>query len=137
MTAEQLMESHRYIAASHETVTCCCCGSTTNAAGAECSRCRVPLAVSQSSKSRGVAPQFIPVLGGSGAGKTVYLGMLLDILSKRSDGIIGQPNNAFLGLCTAASGGVSRASPFSPKRPSANRKNGIGSTVKCDLQIGR
>lgn len=95
MNAEQVMESHKYLSVSQETVVCCCCGALTSASGTVCVKCRVPLVVSQSSKDRGVAPRFIPVLGGSGAGKTVYLGMLLDILGKQTQGLTGQPNNAF------------------------------------------
>ena len=95
MTAEQLMESQKFFAASNNTITCCCCGGTTIAAAGVCNHCRIPLVVSQSSEDRGIRPGIIPVLGGSGAGKTVYIGMLLDILSKRSHSITGQPNNAF------------------------------------------
>ena len=95
MTAEQLMESQKFFAASNNTITCCCCGGTTIEAAGVCNHCRIPLVVSQSSEDRGIRPGIIPVLGGSGAGKTVYIGMLLDILSKRSHSITGQPNNAF------------------------------------------
>ncbi|GAB4154516.1 MAG: hypothetical protein Tsb009_31160 [Planctomycetaceae bacterium] len=46
-------------------------------------------------ESRGEPANFISVLGASGAGKTVFLGFLLDILTKGTRGLKGLPNGAF------------------------------------------
>ena len=51
----------------------------------------VSLAVAE----RGAPPRFLSILGPSGAGKTVYLGLLLDMLTKGSRGLRGVPNGPF------------------------------------------
>ncbi len=93
MKTEQL-ETHRYFGAS-KIITCCCCGAQNGAQSEACSQCYIPLAISECAENRGVKPQFIPILGGSGAGKTVYIGMLLDMLSKAQHDVVGQANNSF------------------------------------------
>jgi hypothetical protein len=61
---------------------CVCCGAEYTGGGELCHNCKAPQQISNLVRSRGTPPRFVPVLGASGAGKTVYLGMLLDILSK-------------------------------------------------------
>jgi len=57
-------------------------------------------------------------LGASGAGKTVYLGMLLDMLSKGVNGLRGLPNGAFsLGVQEQTIGALERRR-FPEKTPS-------------------
>jgi hypothetical protein len=46
-------------------------------------------------RSRGTSSRFVSVLGASGAGKTVYLGLLLDLLSKGRANLKGIPNGSF------------------------------------------
>lgn len=92
MSESVVIESEKYWG--ENLVTCYCCGGKTASLG-ECSHCHMPMAISDSAAARGVRPQFIPILGGSGAGKTVYIGMLLDMLSKGNHEISGQPNNSF------------------------------------------
>lgn len=50
-----------------------------------CSRCGAPMALSHQAETQKVVPQMIATMGASGAGKTVYLGMLMDMLSRQSD----------------------------------------------------
>ena len=50
---------------------------------------------SQTVRRRKTPPRFIPVLGPSGAGKTVYLGMLLDMLSKGTRQLTGLVTGSF------------------------------------------
>ena len=76
-------------------VSCACCGEETVNRGGYCGFCYVPLEVSRSVESRGEPAKFISVLGASGAGKTVYLGFLLDILTKGTRDLRGLPNGAF------------------------------------------
>src|SRR5262249_32182008 len=52
-----------------------------------CGYCQAPMALSRQAGASKTAPRVIVALGPSGVGKTVYLGMLLDILSRRSDSI--------------------------------------------------
>jgi len=74
---------------------CIICGSDNTAEGPRCFQCLSPLALSRSVATRGTSSKFLTVLGASGAGKTVYLGMLLDILSKGSQNLRGIPNGSF------------------------------------------
>src|SRR4029078_4095506 len=53
-----------------------------NAFDAEiCRHCQGPMALAHQAHSQKVRPQMIATIGSSGVGKTVYLGMLLDMLS--------------------------------------------------------
>lgn len=54
-----------------------------------------PLEVSRSVADRGVPARFVSLLGASGAGKTVFLGVLLDMLTKGWRGLRGLPNGPF------------------------------------------
>ena len=47
-----------------------------------CRDCSAPLALAEQARGRENLPQMIAALGSSGVGKTVYLGMLLDMLSR-------------------------------------------------------
>ena len=74
---------------------CVCCLAELPEQGTNCNQCQAPTELSRSVSSRGTEPSFISVLGASGAGKTVYLGMLLDILSKGTRQLKGLPGSAF------------------------------------------
>jgi len=67
-------------------IVCVCCGARYPGTGSRCERCRAPLSLSRTTREEGKCPQFVSVLGGCGSGKTVYLGMLMDMLSK---GVLG------------------------------------------------
>src|SRR3954452_17815224 len=60
-----------------------------------CSECFAPMDVITSILSRNPPPRFIGVLGPSGVGKTVYLGMLLDLLSRGAGGLQGLARGPF------------------------------------------
>ena len=76
-------------------LTCVSCGTEMVDHGGYCFSCQTPLALSRSVAGRGRPARFVSVLGASGAGKTVYLGFLLDVLSKGAKGLRGLPNGAF------------------------------------------
>ena len=78
-----------------EVVQCVTCGNQIVFGVDACSKCETPLDVSRSVAMRGTPLQFVSVLGPSGAGKTVFLGMLLDILSQGKGDLRGIPNGAF------------------------------------------
>jgi hypothetical protein len=63
--------------------------------GDPCGTCHAPAMVIESIVFRDTAPRFIGVLGPSGVGKTVYLGMLLDMLSRGSCGLHGTAKGPF------------------------------------------
>ena len=76
-------------------VTCVCCERESFDNNGYCGQCQAPLDLSRTAEKRGVPVKFVSVLGASGAGKTVFIGMLLDILSKGCHGVQGLPNNSF------------------------------------------
>jgi hypothetical protein len=63
--------------------------------GDACGTCHAPAALIESLQVRDRPPQFVGVLGPSGVGKTVYLGMLLDILSRGASGLHGIAKGPF------------------------------------------
>jgi hypothetical protein len=73
---------------------CVCCGQT-HWEGEFCGRCQAPAQLARSVRQRGAPPRFISVLGASGAGKTVYLGMLLDLLTRETTALRGFASGTF------------------------------------------
>mgnify|MGYP000859085859 CR=1 FL=1 len=66
-------------------IPCYVC-ETDNTLDAEtCTRCQAPMALAHQAAMRDTAPRMIATMGAGGAGKTVYLGMLMDLLSHQSD----------------------------------------------------
>ncbi len=63
--------------------------------GDACGTCHAPATVIESIYYRESRPQFVGVLGPSGVGKTVYLGMLLDMLSRGANGLHGTAKGPF------------------------------------------
>lgn len=76
-------------------VKCVCCEESFATHNLYCPKCHAPAEVSSVVADRGTPPQFISVIGPSGAGKTVYLGMLLDMLSQGKCSLRGLPNGPF------------------------------------------
>ncbi len=72
------------IAVSHtlDRCSCACCSSFLAPDDDYCNQCQMPASLSHSIAGQDGEHSFISVLGASNAGKTVYLGLLLDILSK-------------------------------------------------------
>ncbi|MCP4193361.1 MAG: YcjX family protein [Planctomycetaceae bacterium] len=93
-TTEQIIQTSQFLDDKVK-VTCVCCEQESFDNNGYCGRCQAPLDLSRTAEKRGVPVNFVSVLGASGAGKTVFIGMLLDILSKGGRGIQGLPNNAF------------------------------------------
>jgi hypothetical protein len=89
-----VLESARFFV-EPEKLTCAICATRNPVKEACCEHCMAPLELSRSIAARGAPPRFLSVLGASGAGKTVYLGMLLDILSKGYRGLHGFANGPF------------------------------------------
>ena len=79
-----------------ESLMCITCGKLTiYCGGGSCSNCQTPLEVSRSVLERKRPCRFVTVVGASGAGKTVYLGMLMDILTQGHADLKCIPNGAF------------------------------------------
>ncbi len=73
---------------------CVCCQQPLTDRDYYCPNCQAPASLSQTAAARCGAQNFVSVLGASNAGKTVYLGLLLDILSKGSDSFRGTATGA-------------------------------------------
>jgi len=89
-TSSQLLTSNASPA-----VQCVCCGERLSQRDQCCNECQTPASISHTVSARGGAQSFISVLGASNAGKTVYLGLLLDMLSKGSEAMRGTAMGAF------------------------------------------
>ncbi len=74
---------------------CACCGLRLSERAEYCPDCQTPVSVSHTVATRIGTQNFVSVLGASNAGKTVYLGLLLDILSKGPEEFRGIANSAF------------------------------------------
>jgi hypothetical protein len=73
---------------------CPLCGSHSYE-GESCGSCYLPYKVIESIRSRPDPPRFVVVLGPTGVGKTVYLGMLLDLLTRGTAGLHGLSRSPF------------------------------------------
>jgi hypothetical protein len=114
---EQVIQSTRYLEGVGRITCVCCLQESFNNTG-YCSQCRAPMDLSQTAAKRGTAVNFVSVLGASGAGKTVFIGMMLDILSKGTRGIQGLPNNSFSVAIQQHTIGALEARRFPEKTPS-------------------
>ena len=81
--------------ACEEMIPCISCDAELSNLDPCCHVCYTPMEVSQSVTARDVQPDFISVLGASNAGKTVYLGLLLDMLGNRNSPIRGSAQGTF------------------------------------------
>jgi len=86
MRANGMVEMDSYRLAAY-TVPCPCyiCGGGNNFDAELCRHCYAPMALSHQASSQKIHPRMIAAIGPSGAGKTVYLGMLADMLSRQDD----------------------------------------------------
>jgi hypothetical protein len=75
-------------------LSCPLCGGFSRE-GDPCATCGLPFKVIESILTRPSPPRFLGVLGPSGAGKTVYLGMLLDLLARGACGLHGLAQSPF------------------------------------------
>lgn len=61
---------------------CFVCGEDNNRDGDLCHHCQAPMSLARQAATEKLPPQMTAVLGSAGTGKTVYLGMLADMLSR-------------------------------------------------------
>jgi hypothetical protein len=88
-------QSHLLGSPSSFVLECVCCGQRLSEKDQCCVECQTPASVSKTVAVRAGSQSFVSVLGASNAGKTVYLGLLLDMLSKGSDALRGTATGAF------------------------------------------
>jgi Double-GTPase 2 len=78
----QPLESYRLAQYSVQ-VPCYVCDESNTFDAELCRHCFAPMALAHQANAQKIRPQMIAVIGTSGVGKTVYLGMLLDIFSRQ------------------------------------------------------
>lgn len=88
-------QNHLNHASASPGVACACCGRPLGSGDGFCAQCQTPADLSRTVASRESGHQFVSILGASGAGKTVYLGLLLDLLSKGAGRLRGLATSPF------------------------------------------
>ncbi len=79
------LESSRRLQCDERLIPCYICESA-NPVGAEyCHECSAPMALARQAAGQQQSPCMISVIGASGVGKTVYLGLLMDMLSRQTE----------------------------------------------------
>src|SRR5215469_11269707 len=82
--AQQPLDSLRAIQLANQ-AACYVCGAGNSYDIELCRECFAPMALAHQAATQKVSPNLIAALGSSAAGKTVYLGMLMDMLSRQPD----------------------------------------------------
>lgn len=80
------LDSYR-LAQYAQQVPCFICSGGNTFDAESCRHCFAPMDLTRQVQSTKQAPQLIGTLGASGVGKTVFLGMLMDMLSRRPGGM--------------------------------------------------
>jgi hypothetical protein len=112
-------------------VPCYICHEGNSFDAERCRHCAAPMALAHQAQTRKIRPRMMAVLGTSGVGKTVYLGMLLDMLSRRPERMQILSRGAFsITLQQSVAGSLARGR-FPDKTPGeAERWN----WVHCQLR---
>lgn len=96
---------------------CLICRASNSADAVLCGTCSAPMAIVRDSVAQDRTPQIVSVIGDSNAGKTVYLGFLLDMLTQRAGEFEAVPKGAYsVDLQQTVVGHMAHRS-FPPKTP--------------------
>ena len=76
-------------------VDCLICNAQNNPEAVVCSKCYAPMALVHEAIAQQREPCIVTVIGESNVGKTVYLGVLLDMLTKRAEDFNAVPKGAY------------------------------------------
>ncbi len=74
---------------------CYVCGEGNTFDAEQCRHCSAPMALVHQANSQDVHPRMLAAVGAQGVGKTVFLGMLLDMLSRHSHDMHALVRGAF------------------------------------------
>ena len=74
---------------------CLICNTGNPPQAVQCKKCYAPMALVHEAVAQGRAPQVVSIVGDANAGKTVYLGFLLDMLSQRANQFEAVPRGAY------------------------------------------
>jgi hypothetical protein len=116
---------------------CYICGEGNSRDEELCRHCHAPLALAHQAAVQKVTPQMLGVVGPAGCGKTVLLGMLLDLLSRQADDLQVLARGAFsISLQQSVVSHLARCE-FPPKTPSEpDRWNWVHAQVKAPSRKG-
>jgi len=94
--SQGILELDSYRLAQYALQMPCVICATGNAHDAvQCRLCHAPLALSRQAANTDCEPRLVAMLGPSGVGKSCYLGVLLDILSRQTDRMKFTPRGPF------------------------------------------
>jgi len=110
------MESYR-LAQYAVQVPCYICEGGNSFDAELCRHCCAPMALAHQANTQKVHPKMVAIVGSSGSGKTVYLGMLTDMLSRQSDRMQMLARGAFSITLQQATVGALVRSEFPEKTP--------------------
>ncbi len=74
---------------------CLICNTGNPPQAVQCKKCYAPMALVHEAEAQGRAPQVVSIVGDANAGKTVYLGFLLDMLSQGANQFEAVPRGAY------------------------------------------
>ena len=116
-------------------VPCYICGDDNTHDAELCRHCYAPMALAHQARAQHVLPRMVATIGNSGAGKTVYLGMLLDMLSRQPERLQVLARGAFsITLQQITIAALARCQ-FPQKTPSeADRWNWVHCQVRASKQ---
>lgn len=81
-------------AISNNDTSCLICDTVNTPGAILCKECSAPMALVHEACAQERNPRMVTILGDSNAGKTVYLGFLLDMLSQRANDFEGVPRGS-------------------------------------------
>lgn len=83
MTQLAQLPLETYLLAEHAApISCLVCGHENCCSASRCRYCQAPMSLAHNVRSVKKKPHLVAVIGASGAGKTVYLGLLMDLLTR-------------------------------------------------------
>jgi hypothetical protein len=132
MIKEGTLELDSYRLAQYATQVSCYICEEGNAFDAElCRHCLAPMALSHQANSQKVRPRMLAAIGASGVGKTVYLGMLMDMLSRQSDRLQMLARGAFSITLQQTTAAALARNEFPAKTPNdPDRWNWVHSQIR-------
>lgn len=113
---------------------CLVCGAENCQSAERCCRCRAPVALARQAADCKREPSFVAVLGAGGVGKTVFLGMAMDMLLRRVGGLkatVRGPHSISLQQTAT----TALASGWYPEKTSTNPEH--WHWVHCQVECGR
>ncbi|HJT32940.1 MAG TPA: hypothetical protein VJ783_12940 [Pirellulales bacterium] len=114
----QPLDSLRLVANYAAQAPCYICGDDNTYDAELCRQCFAPMALTHQAASQKIRPRLLATIGASGVGKTVYLGMLMDMLSRQPDRLQMLARGAFSITLQQSTASALARGEFPSKTPS-------------------